>query len=960
MSTEARIREAYLSALDSMSRRGPGDLHRRAGLDLEEGGLSETLAGDSPLRLLLLASDADDLLRREFHKNIGMWDHAPLEAEWVAGTEANSAQRRSIIVGLLKVDADLGAVIDDLFPVVGDGTVVIAEEFEPWYSWEVRNSRDFYWKHYSDYLVSSGKMSPDTIVKLDSATSKVVERLTDPAQFEARQAKGLVVGYVQSGKTANFTGVIAKAIDAGYRLVIVLTGTTDLLRGQTQRRIDMELVGRENILRGVDLADPDALADADYQTDQAWLAGKFLEHGAPPSEVGYPDIHRLTTSSSDYRSLQQGIAALDFERRDRTRPFFDPANLYVGDARLVVVKKNAKILGKLVKDLKKITARLTDIPAIIIDDESDQASLNTSNPKKWVAGKTERTAINRLLSEMLSALPRAQYVGYTATPFANVFVDPSDALDIFPKDFLISLDRPAGYMGAEDFHDFDTARTEDQEPAGPLLNKDAHVRLREDGSDSDLLEAIDSFVLSGAVKLYREQYSNLLFSHHTMLVHEAMQRAVHREAVERIQRLWRRAGYFSPASRSRLKSMFERELLPGMERAKEKVPFPSSYDDLEPFVGVAAMKIGHNGSPALSVNSDKEIEQEDVDFDKKPVWRILVGGNKLARGFTVEGLTVAYYWRKTGQADTLMQMGRWFGFRAGYRDLVRLYTTEALYDAFESICMDERFFRDELRQYAVMVDGRPLVTPAQIPPLVASHLLKPTAASKMYNAVLTVRRSLSKEPSSGYPAVGERSKLQSNIEAMLPVLDAASVVVDESNPAEKGAAWDAVNYRARCGVSSHSEVVDVLGNLTWANFESFRPDLQWLRSLTISDVERWVVVMPQPKAGTRATFLGRGPFGLHGRTCSDDGRIRGNSEPRHRNPLAVAARTPASKTAYLLVYPVYDRKLKLAPTMDDPSGVVLAISLQLPGSAVPSTAGLLTFVTRDRSRPAYSVLESSA
>ena len=164
-------------------------------------------------------------------------------------------------------------------------------------------------------------------------------------------------------------------------------------------------------------------------------------------------------------------------------------------------------MKKLVRDLNKITARLSEIPALLIDDESDQASVNTSNPTRWKNDQVERSAINRLISQLLTMLPRAQYVGYTATPFANVFIDPSDAEDIFPRDFLISLPRPHGYMGASDFHDLDS-----EIPPAERTYEDsaemAHVRIlpdeESDKAEAKLLEAMDSYVLAGAVKLYRE------------------------------------------------------------------------------------------------------------------------------------------------------------------------------------------------------------------------------------------------------------------------------------------------------------------------------------------------------------------------------------------------------------------------------------------------------------------------
>ena len=135
--------------------------------------------------------------------------------------------------------------------------------------------------------------------------------------------KGLVVGYVQSGKTANFTGVISKAIDAGYRLIIVLTGTTNLLREQTQRRLDKELVGKENLLKGINQEDEQALAKVDYYGDEDWDG--FVTHGALPSTLNRPDIRRLTRKDSDYRELLVGIESLDQLRVDLTKPFNDPS-----------------------------------------------------------------------------------------------------------------------------------------------------------------------------------------------------------------------------------------------------------------------------------------------------------------------------------------------------------------------------------------------------------------------------------------------------------------------------------------------------------------------------------------------------------------------------------------------------------------------------------------------------------
>lgn len=432
----------------------------------------------------IVAAGPGDELTALWHRTLTTWDLAE-QADW-STAPARTDARRSDTYDRLGFGPDLRKALDQAVPVFKEpGATVISKEPTSWYSRDTAAARSFYWDSYERMLRSKGW--PDTAVaSLDEASHAVVERLSDPTRTEAYGARGLVVGYVQSGKTANFTGVTAKAIDAGYRLVIVLGGTLNLLRGQTQRRLDMELVGQENILRGTDPTDTDALVDVDYQDDEDWPA-KFVSHGGRPSALGAFDIERLTTRDNDYKSLLNGIRALEFEKQVRTLPLHDPANLHHAAARVMVVKKNKAVLAKLIKDLKKIGPILSEIPALVIDDESDQASVNTTDPKKWEEGKVVRKAINGQISQLLGLLPRAQYIGYTATPFANVFVDPGDEEDIFPRDFLISLPRPAGYMGIQDFHDLDT------DGLGPA--EASHVRGIYDSTGDRLQESLDSFLL---------------------------------------------------------------------------------------------------------------------------------------------------------------------------------------------------------------------------------------------------------------------------------------------------------------------------------------------------------------------------------------------------------------------------------------------------------------------------------
>jgi hypothetical protein len=967
------ISKAYAAALRVLDSQGPLDLHATALALAAVPGVTDVTPDADAFRDHLAEADANDPLRMELHMLLARWD-ADKDAPWIADTQPGTLARRALALELLRVDELTAKVFNDRFQIHLVDHTVIDEPWRPWYSHELRASRGFYWDHYRRHLLSKPGFDPMAVVALDAATTSVVERLADPTREGRHQAKGLVVGYVQSGKTANFTGVIAKAIDAGYRLVIVLTGSIELLRAQTQRRLDMELVGRQNLLRNVDDSDTTAF---DYEEDPDWREGRFIDHGALPSDADRPDIIRLTTRDFDYQSLRQGIDSLDFPPRDKSKKLFDPANLLPSSARLIVVKKNGPILNKLVKDLGKITARLEEIPALIIDDESDQASLNTNDPKKWKDDQESRTTINRLIGRLLTLLPRAQYVGYTATPFANVFVDPSDSRDIFPKDFLISLAYPPGYMGARDFHDFDRDPSD-----GPATitnsNTAAHVRFLNDDADEDddnrtLAEALDAFVLSGALKLYRQDRGIGRFAHHTMLVHEAMKTSIHGDQAEVLRDLWREGGFYSTACHHRLRGLYVRDFAPVSAAVYPAAPSPASFDELIPYVGRAVRRIDETRDPVLVVNSNPALKRakQQIDFDKQPVWRVLVGGNSLSRGFTVEGLTISYYRRVTKQQDTLMQMGRWFGFRAGYRDLVRLYTTPTLHEAFEAACLDEESFRDDLRKYAQPIDGERQITPEDVRPLVAQHLpwLKPTAANKMHNVELTERRSpgIAVEPRR-HPSDAKRT--ETNTLLFTPLLEAASTLAHLRGTAilqegkEKkyvSASWD---YRAFVGEVDHSTFRDTLCEL---DIDDFEADQRWLRKLDTTQIDNWIVIFPQQvNIERRRRVLGHEPISVFARQRLGVDYYGAISEVAHRRPVK-AIRDGAidvgddainklvrPQSGSILIYPTVSL-LESQPTQlpgdgaEIPPGMVnLAFHLLAPTSAVGTDRRLVTFRAKDK------------
>ena len=365
------------------------------------------------LRDYVANADENDPALTQLRLTTARWDADELDSFPNAEggpTAPRSDERRVAIYNALGLDQDLADAVTARVPVFKKPVIEISKKFEPWYSTARKTRTSVYWDDYERYLRDTKKWSADAIASLDETTTDVIERLSDPTRNTVKQTKGLVVGYVQSGKTANFTGVVAKAIDAGYRLIIVLTGTIEILRAQTQRRMDMELMGVENILKGQDPKDPQVAKELDYQQDTEWIRDRFLRHGSALDQDEVVHIDRVTTHRSDYKRLPQGLTKLKFHKYDKSKSLNDAANLFRSDAYVAVIKKNPAPLQKLIADLKPIQGDLAQLPVLIIDDESDQASVDTTNPTKWTKeteADRQRTTINKLITGLLELCPRA-------------------------------------------------------------------------------------------------------------------------------------------------------------------------------------------------------------------------------------------------------------------------------------------------------------------------------------------------------------------------------------------------------------------------------------------------------------------------------------------------------------------------------------------------------------------------
>ncbi|MDH4164358.1 MAG: endonuclease [Nitrospirota bacterium] len=855
-----------------------------------------------------VSSDPNDLVRSELHRKLAEWDHTRTST-WTGSTQPNSESRRQLIYKLLKISSESKTIISDVLPFYDSPPPILIEDpgkHENWYA--AVSTNDFYWGQFKSYLGTTKKWTPESLELLDQSTYSVVERLDCPWLLKDRRSRGLVVGYVQSGKTTHFTGVIAKAIDAGYRLIIVLSGTMDLLRNQTQRRLDMDLVGKENILRGNEETE---VADHDYSLDRDWP--RFMSHGSLPSRLGSVDIFRLTGAVDDFRSLAQGISALEFEKKEKNKPLYYRENLGHANARLIVVKKNKLRLKQLVKDLSEVNRESRDYaPALIIDDESDQASVNTLNPKK-ITDEKSRTAINKLIVDLLKKLPRAQYVGYTATPIANVFVSRADSDDIYPKHYILSLRKPEAYMGVTDFHDFETR-------SSGISNKSAHLRsiprnyqdIAEDGdatillpdncysgsmswnsedrNDIDrLLEAMDAFVLAGAIKLFRKSRGVAgEYRHHTMLVHESHLQIDQRNKKELLEKLWKHKGYDSTAGMARLKMLYDNDFAELWRRDRDRaagLPVPESFNSLKKYLGAAIDNIGGDNKPVLIVNGERDADTPDFDLQDK-VWKIIVGGAKLSRGYTIEGLTVSYFRRRAQAADTLMQMGRWFGFRKGYRDLVRLYMGRMendgkqnmdLYEAFGAMCQDEEKFRSQLDQYSEPGPDGKYLTPLEVPALVYNSYprLRPAAANKMYHAELVSASFYGKWRE---PIKRQMDATSRKIGAAIFEKALLSAKMHEGKVGKPGTA-----FQIKWLELGADTLVNILKRYPWPDkISPIQAELNFLHK-NRKEIPKWVIVIPQlTKTRFPVWNIGGHELSSFGRTViAGTDRFKAFSEPRH-------------------------------------------------------------------------------
>lgn len=576
---------------------------------------------------------------------------------------------------------------------VNCGMIVEYERMDALETREAKEGRwydgpDFESAHYWPSLRKVLEKSLGAAVEsVDATSSRVVASLRPPGEEEF-DVRGLVVGYVQSGKTTNFVSLIAKAADVGYRLIIVLAGMTDNLRVQTQERLEEQLLTK---------------------TDN-WYKTTFV------------DNLETNTKESDFGNNQQS-------QKQNATTIFQNQNQRI----IAVVKKHSTILKNLVEFIRSSRDLADKVPILIIDDEADQASINVSSQKK-----SEVSAINAQIRALLRNKKTA-YVAYTATPFANILVNPNDSEDIYPKDFVHVLPKPDGYFGAEDIFGREPLFGEDLEDSDGLNmirhipdeeasflkppNKPEQTAAWSGQFPDSLLDAMKWFVLATAERRRRGQRDK----HTSMLVHTAMKTIAHGEAeafvVDELQKL--KNDYASGKLTDSLSRTWYQETTDvpperfGHHRA--------TYDEIEPYISevLADIKVVVDNGGA---EKSKRLKYPDDD----PQTVIAIGGNTLSRGLTLEGLVCSYFVRNTTAFDTLSQMGRWFGFRNGYQDLPRIWMTEELESWFRDLALVEADLRQDLSSYAI--EG---LSPLEFQARIRTHSsMAITSRSKQQSAIV--------------------------------------------------------------------------------------------------------------------------------------------------------------------------------------------------------------------------------
>ena len=561
------------------------------------------------------------------------------------------------------------------------------DQLRDWYHEE--NIEDpYFWTRYKRYLEEFSSLNPKSIELLDKTTlPQIMNCLGNPTEeFEGiRLRRGLVIGDVQSSKTATYSGLICKAVDAGYKVVILLAGITESLRQQTQQRIDEGIVGLARTMNPI------------LKTPETHRVGVGLDM----KEVRATS---LTTQAYDFIATNDNIVT----------------SLASHKTVLLVIKKNVSVLNKLYNWLKNNnydpSKGYIDCPLLLIDDEADNASLNTNKDE------TNPTKTNAKIRQICALFKNATYVGFTATPFANCFIDPDSVdsmknADLFPENFMYVLPSPSTYIGAKKIFDEDGAFhrnvrfiTDIEEPDyasdeykdrasndidglnnGPFYYK--HSKNWDGVFPKSLTHSMYCFFLANTIRDLRGDSGKP----RSMLVNMSRFVKVQRVIKEHVEKIYN-------DFKSKIEFSFS-----GTD-ADKNLPLYKTLEELwnkhYSFIGdISIDRVLHKENLIKAIKDIKIVvvngskNSNKLDYKKNPSLRVIaVGGIALSRGLTLEGLLTSYFYRNTATFDVLMQMGRWFGYRKGYELLPRVWITSKTNNQFKFLAALDQELRDEIHE----------------------------------------------------------------------------------------------------------------------------------------------------------------------------------------------------------------------------------------------------------------------
>jgi hypothetical protein len=696
--------------------------------------------------------------------------------------------------------------LETSFTVTQRRGAVISKGHRPWLAARKPSTDFYYWNRLRKYYLETGILPSKVLATLDADTDQVLDYCGDPLDAKYGFVRGMVMGNVQSGKTTNYSALICKAADAGYKVIILLAGITNSLRTQTQERIDETFIGKVSVFM--------AAAQKSLPIQNYAATRRIPSYG--------------TSRDADFSAGRDGI-------------YFNLSGHH--EPMIFVTKKNKSVLERLEKwiDDQSETGGY-DLPLLLIDDEADNASINTHKDP------TRTTAINRVIRQVLNRFPRSAYVGYTATPFANIFIDPETTEemendDLFPANFIKALDPPSNYVGSHRvFREDGNLRAtmvrviDDYRTVLPLNHKsgDLVVALPE-----SLRHALRVFCLTRAIRVLQGEGS----AHCSMMINVSRFNSIQETVLGLVYK------YLSELKDAiSVHASLPAGQIIDDDIAAIRASFEAEYGD-SGFQWRDILANLNDGVQSIEVRTvNMRGGRLDYSLNRENGLHVIaIGGLALSRGLTLEGLTVSYLLRNTAASDTLMQMARWFGYRAGYEDICRLFLPEVSLDHYEYVDEAIEDLRSEVKR--MQAANR---TPADFGLKVRQSPLaiRVTAANKMRTAKLvTIAQDYSARHLEGYALLNDRDVNLQNMERVEEMLRSLGAPTDVK---DGYVVWEKVICR---------KIVDLLRGFRFGQHQDLAPISDqslfqdYLQDRTADELAEWDIAVPMRQSGT-ATDIG--------------------------------------------------------------------------------------------------------